>query len=199
MSVLQPGEDMRHAALAAAEDGAQVLGVAGGDGSLRRWLGGRRAWDPSRGCARRNAQPLRSRSRARSRAPASALDAFYAGHERRVDVGRINGRLFINNVSLGVYAEMLADPARLDKLGVAQAKFQAAVFRPGSDERSGLPRLMGHRSRASSPWSSRTTGTSSHGGIGFGQRHRLDARTLQVSVLDASTLDELGRLLAGTL
>ena len=27
-----------------------------------------------------------------------------------VDVGRINGRLFINNVSLGVYAEMLADP-----------------------------------------------------------------------------------------
>jgi hypothetical protein len=42
--------------------------------------------------------------------PLSALDAFDAGHERRVDVGRINGRPFINNVSLGVYAQMLRDP-----------------------------------------------------------------------------------------
>ena len=33
----------------------------------------------------------------------------------------------------------------------------------------------------------------------LGQRHRLDTGTLQVSVLDASTLDELERLLAGTL
>jgi diacylglycerol kinase family enzyme len=33
----------------------------------------------------------------------------------------------------------------------------------------------------------------------LGQRHRLDTGTLQVSVLDVSTLDELERLLAGTL
>ena len=33
----------------------------------------------------------------------------------------------------------------------------------------------------------------------FGQRHRLDTRTLQIFVLDASTLDEFERLLAGTL
>jgi diacylglycerol kinase family enzyme len=33
----------------------------------------------------------------------------------------------------------------------------------------------------------------------LGQRHRLDTGTLQVSVLDASTLEELERLLAGTL
>jgi hypothetical protein len=33
----------------------------------------------------------------------------------------------------------------------------------------------------------------------FGQRHRLNTGTLQVSVLDASTLEELERLLAGTL
>ena len=46
MSVLQPGEDMRHAALAAAEDGAQVLGVAGGDGSS---CGGGWGWPSSMG------------------------------------------------------------------------------------------------------------------------------------------------------
>ena len=83
---------------------------------------------------------------------------------------------------------------------MAQAKFQAAVFDPEFDERSGLPRLMGHRSRASSPWSSRTTGTSSHGGIDSVNATVWTPGTLQVSVLDASTLDELGqRLLAGTL
>jgi hypothetical protein len=34
VGVLEPGEVVKHAALAAAEDGAQVLGVAGGDGSV---------------------------------------------------------------------------------------------------------------------------------------------------------------------
>jgi diacylglycerol kinase family enzyme len=48
-----------------------------------------------------------------------------------VDVGRINGRLFINNVSLGVYAQMLGDPGyRQDKLRVAQTKLRAAFSDP---------------------------------------------------------------------
>ena len=34
-----------------------------------------------------------------------ALDAFVDGGERRVDLGVVNGRVFVNNVSLGVYAE----------------------------------------------------------------------------------------------
>ena len=38
--------------------------------------------------------------------PVAALDAF-AGSERRVDVGRANDRLFLNNVSLGLYAKLV--------------------------------------------------------------------------------------------
>jgi diacylglycerol kinase family enzyme len=34
-----------------------------------------------------------------------ALDAFTVGVERRIDVGEVNGRVFLNNVSLGVYGE----------------------------------------------------------------------------------------------
>ena len=35
-----------------------------------------------------------------------ALDAFVeGGRERRVDLAEVNGRVFVNNVSLGVYAE----------------------------------------------------------------------------------------------
>jgi diacylglycerol kinase family enzyme len=39
--------------------------------------------------------------------PIAALDAFGSGHERRVDVGRVNDRAFLNNVSLGAYAQLV--------------------------------------------------------------------------------------------
>ena len=38
--------------------------------------------------------------------PVASLDSF-AGRERRVDVGRANDRLFLNNVSLGLYARLV--------------------------------------------------------------------------------------------
>jgi diacylglycerol kinase family enzyme len=34
-----------------------------------------------------------------------ALEAFTDGVERRIDVGQVNGRLFLNNVSLGIYGD----------------------------------------------------------------------------------------------
>ena len=34
-----------------------------------------------------------------------ALDAFLGGGEKRVDLGDVNGRVFVNNVSLGLYAD----------------------------------------------------------------------------------------------
>jgi hypothetical protein len=34
-----------------------------------------------------------------------ALDAFVDGGERQVDLGEVNGRVFVNNVSLGLYAD----------------------------------------------------------------------------------------------
>jgi diacylglycerol kinase family enzyme len=34
-----------------------------------------------------------------------ALDAFVDGRERRVDLAEVNGRVFVNNVSLGLYAQ----------------------------------------------------------------------------------------------
>ncbi len=39
--------------------------------------------------------------------PLGALDLFSEGVERRVDVGRVGGRLFLNNVSLGLYARLV--------------------------------------------------------------------------------------------
>jgi diacylglycerol kinase family enzyme len=39
-----------------------------------------------------------------------ALDAFVNGGERRVDLAEVNGRVFVNNVSLGLYAEAVQRP-----------------------------------------------------------------------------------------
>jgi hypothetical protein len=39
-----------------------------------------------------------------------ALDAFVDGGERQVDLAEVNGRVFVNNVSLGVYAEAVQRP-----------------------------------------------------------------------------------------
>ena len=43
--------------------------------------------------------------------PERALEAI-GGEERRVDVGFVGGRLFLNNVSLGLYARFVHDPRR---------------------------------------------------------------------------------------
>jgi diacylglycerol kinase family enzyme len=200
--VLEPGEDARLAALEAADDGAESLAVAGGDGSVAAVAG----------VAVERALPLvvvptgtlnhfaRDVGLDLAR-PLLALDAFASGHhERRVDIGRVNGRPFINNVSLGVYAEMLGDPRyREDKLGVAQAKLQAAFSDPG------LRRPLRITPPDEAPLEGVVAVVVSNNPYEFarldslGQRHRLDTGTLQVSVLDASTLDELERLLTGTL
>jgi diacylglycerol kinase family enzyme len=201
VSMLEPGEDARHAALVAAEDGAQVLGVAGGDGSVAAVAGvaaerGLPLVVVPTGTLNHFASDL-GLDLVR---PLGALDAFFAGDELRVDVGRVNGRIFINNVSLGVYAEMLGDPGyRRDKLRVAQTKLQAAVFDlelrralrispPDEAPLEGVVAVV----VSNNPYELARLSA-------LGQRHRLDTGTLQVSVLDVSTLDGLERLLAGTL
>lgn len=200
--MLEPGEDARHAAIEAADEGAESLAVAGGDGSVAAVAGvaverGLPFAVVPTGTLNHFARDL-GLDLVR---PLRALDAFIPGrHERRVDVGNVNGRLFINNVSLGVYAEMLGDPGyRVDKLGVAQAKLQAVFSNPqlrralritppeGAPIESVVAVVVSNNPYEFARWER------------FGQRHSLDTGTLQISVLDASTLDELEKLLAGTL
>ena len=89
--VLEPGEDARLAAIAAAEGGSEVLGVAGGDGSVSAVATVAAEHEVAlvivpMGTLNHFARDL-GLDLAR---PLSALDALYAGHERRVDVGRIH-------------------------------------------------------------------------------------------------------------
>jgi hypothetical protein len=43
-----------------------------------------------------------------------SLDAFVDGGERRVDLAEVNGRVFVNNVSIGIYADAVQRPGYRD-------------------------------------------------------------------------------------
>jgi diacylglycerol kinase family enzyme len=101
----------------AVEEGAQVLGVAGGDGTVSAVAAV--AADEGLPLV---VVPAGTRNHfARDlgldlRAPGLALDALVDGEPSHVDLGVLGSRVFVNNVSFGMYADALLEPGyREDK------------------------------------------------------------------------------------
>jgi diacylglycerol kinase family enzyme len=102
--VLRRGEDAE--ALARSAD-ATALGMAGGDGSLGPVATIAIERDLPFVCVPLGTRNHFARDLGLDRDdPVDALAAF-AGEERRVDVGRLDGRVFLNNVSVGLYARLV--------------------------------------------------------------------------------------------
>ena len=121
--VLQPGEDP--AAVARAAD-ADVLGMAGGDGSLAAVAGVAIERDLPLVCVPFGTRNHFARDLGVDPGDLTAtLEAFAAGHERRVDVGRAGDRLFLNNVSLGAYARLVHRRERHRRRREALARLRA--------------------------------------------------------------------------
>ncbi|WP_030671498.1 diacylglycerol/lipid kinase family protein [Streptomyces sp. NRRL B-1347] len=113
--------DVGELARRAVADGADLLGVAGGDGTqalvaavaaehdlpfLVVCAGTRNHFAMDLGLDRAD--------------PARCLDALTDGEELRVDLGDVAGRAFVNTVSFGVYADVVQRPEyRDDKAGTA--------------------------------------------------------------------------------
>ncbi len=110
--VFQPGDDLAALADTAVGNGADALGMAGGDGSQAAVAavaaahgvpfvcvpaGTRNHFAADLGINRQNV--------------VAALDAFTDGQSRRIDLGRVNGRVFVNNVAMGFYGAVVESPA----------------------------------------------------------------------------------------
>jgi diacylglycerol kinase family enzyme len=123
--LLAEGEDPGEAARAS---DAEILGMAGGDGSLAPVaqaaldtgaafvcipFGTRNHFARDLGLDRNN--------------PLAALAAFAGGTERRVDVGRVAERLFLNNVSFGAYAGLVHEREHHRRRGEALARVRALL------------------------------------------------------------------------
>ena len=106
--VLRPGDDLRQLAEDAVARGADVLGMAGGDGSQALVAsvasehgipfvvfpaGTRNHFALDLGLDRDDIS--------------GALDAYEDGVDTVVDLAEVNGRVFVNNASMGVYAKIV--------------------------------------------------------------------------------------------
>jgi diacylglycerol kinase family enzyme len=102
--VLREGDDAVEVAQGADAD---ALGIAGGDGSLAPIAAVAIERDLPFACVPFGTRNHFARDLGLDRDdPVAALAAF-DGHERRVDIGRVDGRVFVNNVSLGLYARLV--------------------------------------------------------------------------------------------
>jgi diacylglycerol kinase family enzyme len=113
--LFEAGQDLTEIATAAVRNGADALGMAGGDGSqaavaavaVEHGLpyvcipaGTRNHFAIDLGIDRDDV--------------VGGLDAFVDGDERRIDLGRVNGRAFVNNVAMGVYGAIVQSPEYRD-------------------------------------------------------------------------------------
>src|SRR5438132_11603011 len=120
--VLGDGDDPAEAARAARGD---ALGMAGGDGSLAAVAEVALERDLPFVCVPFGTRNHFARDLGLDRDdPLGALDAF-DGEERRIDVGRAGERLFLNNVSLGVYARLVHRREQRRRRGEARAALRA--------------------------------------------------------------------------
>ena len=133
--VLGPEDDVASVAAAAVAT-ADVIGVAGGDGSMAPVAAVAARYDVPFVCV-----PAGTRNHLAfdlgidRRDVVGALDAFRDGDERRIDMASVNGRVFVNNVSMGWYGKVVRSPEYRD----AKAKRVLEM----------LPELLGPRAPSS--------------------------------------------------
>jgi diacylglycerol kinase family enzyme len=124
-----------------------------------------------------------------------ALDAFVEGGEYRVDLGEVNGRVFVNNVSLGLYADAVEKP------GYREAKLRTimdTVPEMLGPEGSGLDLAWqgpgGHEHRSGAAVLVSNNRYRLGRAVGSGTRPRIDDGLLGITVASAPTGRGQGRL-----
>jgi diacylglycerol kinase family enzyme len=180
---LQRGQDLETLVRDAVAEGADGLAMAGGDGSqaivamVAAELGLPYACIPA-GTRNHFALDLG----VNRDDVVGALDAFVNGGERTVDLAEVNGRVFVNNVSLGLYADAVQRPgyreAKLhtlldtvpDVLGPDAAVPDLSWRGPNGPESAVAILISNNQYRIGRA-------------IGSGTRPRLDGGTLGITVL----------------
>jgi diacylglycerol kinase family enzyme len=117
--LLGPSDDLCGLAKLAVTRGADVIGMAGGDGSQALVAAVAMEEDVAHVCVPAGTRNHFALDLGIDRDDVvGALDAFTDGVERRIDLARLNERIFVNNASLGIYARVVqSDSYRDAKLG----------------------------------------------------------------------------------
>ena len=119
---LGPPWDLEALVRGAIERGADALAMAGGDGSQAIVAAIAAEHDLPYACIPAGTRNHFALDLGVNRDDVvGALDAFSGGGEKRVDLAEVNGRVFVNNVSLGLYAEAV------QREGYREAKLRTIV------------------------------------------------------------------------
>jgi diacylglycerol kinase family enzyme len=197
--VLEPGDDLLELAEDAVRRGADCLGMAGGDGSQALVASvAARAGIPFV-CVPAGTRNHFALDLGLDRGDVTgALDAFADGVERRIDLAEVNGRTFVNNASLGLYAKVVQSPEYRD------AKLRTAA--------SMLPELLGPGAEPLDLCYTGPDGTEHHTAHlilvsnnpyqlvaadgGLGTRERLDGGVLGIAAVTITDAAQASRFLA---
>jgi diacylglycerol kinase family enzyme len=196
--VLAPGDDLAALARDAVARGADLLGMAGGDGSQALVAGIASEHGLPFVCIPAGTRNHLALDLGVDRDDVvGSLDAYTDGFERTIDLATVNGDIFVNNVSLGVYAQIVQSDDYRD------AKVQTSA--------SMLPELLGRDAHAFDFVLDRPDGSTVAGPClvlvsnnvyeltrlsGFGGRARLDEGVLGVVTLRVETAADVARLVA---
>jgi diacylglycerol kinase family enzyme len=181
----------------AVADGADALGVAGGDGSLAVVAAAARVHGLAFVCVPAGTRNHFALDLGVDRHElVGALDAFTDGVERSIDVGEVNGRVFLNNVSLGIYADAVRQPEYRDAKVRTLVETVAEVLGPSGV----VPELhlvddLGNEHRRPAVVLVSNNPYALDRPVAPGTRPRLDTGELGIVVLDAprAGLDPPGR------
>ena len=112
--LLRPGDDLQALARQAAQS-AEVIGMAGGDGSQALVAQVAMEHELAYVCVPAGTRNHLALDLGLDRdSVVTALDAFASDNERTIDLAFVNERIFVNNVSLGIYAEIVKSEAYRD-------------------------------------------------------------------------------------
>jgi diacylglycerol kinase family enzyme len=137
--VLAPGQDLGALAGEAVAAGADAVGMAGGDGSLAVVATAAAAHDVPFVCVPAGTRNHFALDVGVDRNDVTgALDAFTDGVERRIDMAQVNGRTFLNNVSLGIYGDAVRSPSYRDAKMRTLLETAAEVMGPAGTEEPAL-------------------------------------------------------------
>jgi len=131
--VLERGDDLLELAEQALSDGADVIGMAGGDGSQALVATVAMRHNVPHVCIPAGTRNHFALDLGLDRDDViGALDAFTDGVERRIDLARVNEHVFVNNASLGVYAEVVQSDAYRDAKLETWTKMLPELLGPGA-------------------------------------------------------------------
>ena len=205
-----PGQDLGLLADRVARRGATLLGVAGGDGSVAAVAAVAAREGLPLVCV-----PVGTRNHfaldlgVDPHDLAAAVSALRHGGLYRVDLAQVNGRIFVNNVSLGLYGALVGSPHYRQSVVLAALAELPDVLGPGSqtvplrlvrgDARPGCPDAVTAEAVTAEAVTARTVLISNNayrlGGLGHGAwRPSLSSGTLGIITLRLESGPAVARL-----